>query len=178
MAGRPRSLPRRSGRGRARLTGLERVAGSISIIAVSRGSRSPLDDWTAEILTRAQRFARIDLARIPPSRERRAKDRLERESAALLTRLERAGTVVALDSRGVASDSVRFADRLESWRRAGAPTFVVGGPDGLGDATRERADALLSFGPMTLPHELALAVLAEQLYRALSADVGHPYGRH
>jgi 23S rRNA (pseudouridine1915-N3)-methyltransferase len=55
--------------------------------------------------------------------------------------------------------------------------FLIGGPDGLGEAARDGADLLLSLGPMTLPHGLARIVLAEQLYRAMTILVGHPYHR-
>jgi 23S rRNA (pseudouridine1915-N3)-methyltransferase len=55
--------------------------------------------------------------------------------------------------------------------------FVVGGHDGLPDAWRKRADALLSLSAATLPHELARAVLAEQIYRAFTILRGHPYPR-
>jgi len=55
--------------------------------------------------------------------------------------------------------------------------LVVGGHDGLPEGWRARADQLLSLTPLTLPHELARAVAAEQIYRALAAINRHPYGR-
>ena len=55
--------------------------------------------------------------------------------------------------------------------------FVIGGHDGLPDAWRNRADLLLSLSAMTMPHELARAVLAEQIYRAFTILRGHPYQR-
>ena len=57
-------------------------------------------------------------------------------------------------------------------------TLVIGGPDGLSGELRERAREKVSLGDMTLPHDLALVVLLEQLYRALLHDSGHPYSRH
>jgi len=56
-------------------------------------------------------------------------------------------------------------------------TFVVGGADGLPAEWRERCDLLLSLSPMTYPHELARAMLAEQIYRAFTTLRGHPYPR-
>lgn len=53
--------------------------------------------------------------------------------------------------------------------------FVVGGSDGVSDAVRARADEMLSFGPITLPHNLARVVLLEQLYRAQKISRGEPY---
>jgi 23S rRNA (pseudouridine1915-N3)-methyltransferase len=55
--------------------------------------------------------------------------------------------------------------------------FLVGGANGLPKSWRESADLLLSLTPLTLPHELARVVLAEQLYRALATLRGHPYPR-
>jgi 23S rRNA (pseudouridine1915-N3)-methyltransferase len=54
---------------------------------------------------------------------------------------------------------------------------LIGGPDGLDRACLERANALLSLSELTLPHALVRVVLAEQLYRAWSISVGHPYHR-
>ena len=55
--------------------------------------------------------------------------------------------------------------------------FVVGGHAGLPEEWRGRADLLLSLSAMTMPHELARAVLAEQIYRAFTMLRGHPYPR-
>ena len=55
--------------------------------------------------------------------------------------------------------------------------FVIGGADGLPPEWRARADLLLSLSPMTMPHELARVILAEQIYRALTTLRGHPYPR-
>jgi 23S rRNA (pseudouridine1915-N3)-methyltransferase len=55
--------------------------------------------------------------------------------------------------------------------------FLVGGADGLADATRKKADLLLSLSRFTLPHELARVILAEQIYRAFTILRGHPYAR-
>ena len=55
--------------------------------------------------------------------------------------------------------------------------FVIGGADGLPAEWKPRADLLLGLSPMTMPHELARVVLAEQIYRALTTLRGHPYPR-
>ena len=79
---------------------------------------------------------------------------------------------------GKAPDSATFAAMLASWRESGRSlAFVIGGAEGLERRIIERADAVLSLGNLTLPHLLARAVLAEQLYRAQCILVGHPYHR-
>ena len=78
-----------------------------------------------------------------------------------------------LDSRGQAFESVAFAELLEQRRQSGRDLcFVVGGPRGLDLA---ECDLRMSFGPLTLPHQLARVVLLEQLYRAHKILAREPY---
>jgi 23S rRNA (pseudouridine1915-N3)-methyltransferase len=97
-----------------------------------------------------------------------------REAAAMTAQLRDGEHVVALDERGAARTSRGLAGLLASH---GALAFLLGGPDGLGPAARERADLTLSLSPLTLPHELARLVLVEQLYRGLAINRGHRYHR-
>lgn len=85
--------------------------------------------------------------------------------------------VTLLDSRGKGLSSEELAAWLAVRRDAGQQTmfFAVGPADGWSEQGRRQAQTLLSFGPMTLPHELARVVLAEQLYRAFTILAGHPY---
>ena len=85
--------------------------------------------------------------------------------------------LVLLDSRGQRFSSEELAGWIGRQRDAGAQhlIFAVGPADGWSNAARARADLLLSFGPMTFPHELARVMLAEQLYRAFTILAGHPY---
>ena len=85
--------------------------------------------------------------------------------------------LVLLDSRGKQMGSEAFAERLGSLRDGGVRRLVlaIGPADGWTAASRDRADLLLSFGLLTLPHQLARVVLAEQVYRALTILAGHPY---
>jgi 23S rRNA (pseudouridine1915-N3)-methyltransferase len=85
---------------------------------------------------------------------------------------------VAVDAGGKQVDSARLASMWSDWEREGRDVvFVVGGHDGLPHAWRDGADMLLSLSKMTFPHELARAMLAEQIYRALATLRGHPYPR-
>lgn len=86
---------------------------------------------------------------------------------------------VLLDERGRQMSSEDFANLLSGWRDNGIreARFLIGAADGHGDAARERADVLLGFGPMTWPHLMVRAMLAEQLWRATSIIAGHPYHR-
>ena len=87
--------------------------------------------------------------------------------------------IIALDERGEEPSSRAFAKKIAHWRDEGVPgiAFLIGGADGHTDMVRNRADYLLSFGRMTLPHFLARVVLSEQIYRAKMILDGHPYHR-
>jgi 23S rRNA (pseudouridine1915-N3)-methyltransferase len=84
---------------------------------------------------------------------------------------------VLLDSRGKQFSSEQFAEWLGKQRDQGQQliVFAIGPADGWSEATRKRANLLLSLGPMTLPHELARVLLSEQIYRAFTILSGHPY---
>jgi 23S rRNA (pseudouridine1915-N3)-methyltransferase len=85
---------------------------------------------------------------------------------------------VCLDPAGKRLDSGAFTALVErSEREARDLVFVVGGADGLPQGWAGRADLLVSLSPMTYPHELARAMLAEQIYRAFTTLRGHPYPR-
>jgi 23S rRNA (pseudouridine1915-N3)-methyltransferase len=85
---------------------------------------------------------------------------------------------ILLDPAGKSLDSPRFARIVEDAGMQGHDlVFLIGGHDGLPAGWGARADLLLSLSAMTMPHELARAVLAEQIYRAFAILHGHPYVR-
>jgi 23S rRNA (pseudouridine1915-N3)-methyltransferase len=85
---------------------------------------------------------------------------------------------IFLDPGGKAMDSPSFAQLFSRAQMEGRDlVFLIGGHDGLPPGWGERADLLLSMSAMTFPHELARAMLAEQIYRAFATLRGHPYPR-
>lgn len=87
--------------------------------------------------------------------------------------------VVVLDERGENLKSLELAGKVENWMLNGVSdiVFLIGGADGHLQSTRDKADLLLSFGKLTLPHMLMRAVLAEQIYRIQTIINHHPYHR-
>ena len=142
--------------------------------------------WAAivdEYLERVRRLARLDVIELRDrggaKAERGEYAVLEREAEALLGALEAEDYVVLCDERGQELRSEEFA-RIISERQAQSTrrmVFVVGGYLGVHPKVRERADALVSLSRMTFTHEMARAVLAEQIYRALTIVNGLPYQR-
>ena len=85
---------------------------------------------------------------------------------------------VVLDERGERVTSKQLAQRLETWRGDGRDVAIfIGGPDGLDDSIKLRADEKLRLSDLTLPHAFVRVLLAEGLYRAWSVMEGHPYHR-
>ena len=101
------------------------------------------------------------------------------EGRALLAEVSDASFLVGLDERGTSVGSSEFANRIGTERDQGRAeiALIVGGPDGLDASIRSRANLLLSFGAMTVPHQIVRVLILEQLYRAATILNGHPYHR-
>jgi 23S rRNA (pseudouridine1915-N3)-methyltransferase len=122
---------------------------------------------------------RIDqLATARRSRSGAAADAKQTESEQILARLAAGERLVLLDERGKQMNSSTLAARLADWQNEGRDVcFAIGGPDGVSEECRLRADFVWSLSELTLPHGLARVLLTEQLYRAWSLLSGHPYHR-
>lgn len=153
----------------------------VLIVAVGRMKPGPertlCDDYLG-------RFARTGRALgLGPAQVAEVEDRrgggMTAEAALLRRALPDDAVLCALDERGAPLDSPGFAAMLAAWRDRGAgpAVFVIGGADGLDSGLRDRAEAVLSLGPMVWPHMLARVMLAEQLYRAATILAGGPYHR-
>jgi 23S rRNA (pseudouridine1915-N3)-methyltransferase len=119
----------------------------------------------AEFLKRSSRYAACEMREIHPERF----DLWGKHSAAYK---------VLLDPAGKPLNSAQFVDLIAKAEMEGRDqVFVIGGHDGLPAGWAARADLLLSLSFMTFPHELARAMLAEQIYRAFTTLRGHPYPR-
>jgi 23S rRNA (pseudouridine1915-N3)-methyltransferase len=165
------------------------VCRGVKIRLLCIGTRSPA--WVTEgydtYARRLQKDNQLILEEVPrPRPAATLEQRLAAEGERLLARLKapeqgrRKGSeiVIALDEAGAAWRTADLAAHMRKWR-AGATdvALLVGGPDGLAPACRERADALWSLSPLTLPHALVRVLVAEQVYRAWTLITGHPYHR-
>ena len=118
-----------------------------------------------DFVQRAARFSSVEMREIRPA----AFDLWARHPSARKILLDPAGR--EMDSAGL----VQLVEKAEMEGRD--LVFLIGGADGLPPAWKPRADVLLSLSRMTFPHELARAVVAEQIYRAFATLRGHPYPR-
>ena len=101
------------------------------------------------------------------------------EGVAIAAAIPERASLTALDERGETLDSAGFARNLGHARdgNTGDIVYVIGGADGLSPELRRKADRTLAFGSATWPHQLVRVMLLEQLYRAVTQLVGHPYHR-
>jgi 23S rRNA (pseudouridine1915-N3)-methyltransferase len=105
-------------------------------------------------------------------------ERMAEEGEALLASVPGADLVV-FDERGKSLGSIQFAKLIEARLSGGVGdlAFFIGGPDGHGAAIRKRASAVIALGSMTWPHRLVRVMVLEQMYRAVTILVKHPYHR-
>ena len=150
---------------------------------IAAGTRLP--DWVNQGFREYQKRLRtplvLELIEVPVVARRAGESpqrAVSREGETMLASIGREDYVVALEvtaqSMTTEQLSAWFAGRL----RDGRPlALLIGGPDGLAESCRCRADQSWSLSPLTLPHALVRVVLAEQIYRAMSLLAGHPYHR-
>lgn len=153
----------------------------IHLIAV--GNRMPawVSEGYREYARRLPPECVLQLQEIAPGKRGKGVD-LERiktaEGARVLAALPRSAEVVVLDVKGVSWSTEELSRQLAQWLQGGRDVaLLIGGPEGLADACRRRADRMWSLSPLTLPHPLVRVLVAEQLYRAWSLLQGHPYHR-
>lgn len=101
------------------------------------------------------------------------------EATFLTSPIPSGAKIIVLDERGENLKSTELANKISSWQTNGCSElcFLIGGADGHLQSTRDKADLILSFGKLTLPHMLMRAVLSEQIYRIQTIISGHPYHR-
>tara|TARA_R110002124_G_scaffold149793_1_gene315943 strand:- start:5645 stop:6127 length:483 start_codon:yes stop_codon:yes gene_type:complete len=156
----------------------------MTIAAVGRMKAGPEREMVARYLDRAVGGGKplaltgFDVIELSESRSSAAASRKTEEAKALKAALPE-GIIVALDERGKSVASEAFARQIGRWRDDGRPaaSFVIGGADGLDPEFVAKADLVLSFSPLTWPHQLVRIMLAEQLYRTTTILAGHPYHR-
>ena len=157
----------------------------LSIHAIGRMKQGPERELVARYLERAVGSGRplgltgFEVAEFPESRAGSAPSRKADEAKTLASSLADGAILICLDEHGKSISSESLAKQIGRWRDDGrqAAGFVIGGADGLDPAFLANADLVLSFSPLTWPHQLVRIMLAEQLYRATTILSGHPYHR-
>ena len=132
----------------------------------------------AERLPREWKFRLDVIPTVRRNKNDKSRQAMEAEGELILSKLGQSEQVVVLDERGKQLSSKALASKLSDWQIDGRDLcFIIGGPDGVAESCKQRADFTWSMSQLTLPHGLARVLFAEQLYRAHSLHTGHPYHR-
>jgi 23S rRNA (pseudouridine1915-N3)-methyltransferase len=151
----------------------------ITVISVGRLKEQYWRDAAAEYLKRLTAYADVrvvEVGDVDPGRGGEARA-LAEEGTAVLKAIPDGAHVIALEITGRQLTSEQFSERIAQLGLEGRSSlaFVIGGSVGLSGDVLSRADERLSFGAVTLPHNLARIVLLEQVYRAFRIARGEPY---
>lgn len=149
---------------------------------ISVGHKMP--DWVEtacnEYTKRMPRDLTTEIIEIKPDKRADGKNSEVVQEAEAKRILEAAGKdfLVVCDERGQQISTLQAAEKIQFWQGLGKDvSIVIGGADGLHQSIKQRADWLWGLSPLTLPHAFVRVLLCEQLYRAHSITIGHPYHR-
>lgn len=155
----------------------------IKVVTVGKLKEKYLKDGIAEYSKRISRFAKLEMIELAdektPDRASESENQkiLEIEGQRILSKVGDRDFVIVLAIEGKTLSSEEFSKQLEeaSIKGFSTLTFIIGGSLGLSSAVKKRANLPVSFGRLTLPHQLMRLVLAEQIYRAFTIQQGSPY---
>ncbi|TMR84906.1 23S rRNA (pseudouridine(1915)-N(3))-methyltransferase RlmH [Streptococcus pseudopneumoniae] len=155
----------------------------IKVVTVGKLKEKYLKDGIAEYSKRISRFAKFEMIELSdektPDKASESENQkiLEIEGQRILSKVADRDFVIALAIEGKMFFSEEFSKQLEeaSIKGFSTLTFIIGGSLGLSSAVKNRANLSVSFGRLTLPHQLMRLVLVEQIYRAFTIQQGSPY---
>ncbi len=151
-----------------------------TVVAVGKLKEKFWKDACAEYVKRLGAYGRVDVrevADIDPAKAGGVGQSRSKEGEQILASVPERSHMILLAIDGKQRSSEDFSAHLDELMLRGKSdlAFVIGGSDGVSAEVRARADETFSFGPITLPHNLARVVLLEQLYRACKISRGEPY---
>jgi len=152
----------------------------LNLLCVGRQTIPFLREGCDEYARRLKRYLPLTINEIKEHKSGRKQDLariISTEGKELEQRIGKGGFIIALDQRGKGLSSEKLAGLMNEHMVRGVPewTLIIGGPYGLSDELRKRADLVLSLSPMTLTHQMARMLLLEQLYRCCAIIRNEPY---
>lgn len=153
---------------------------NITIVTVGKLKEKFWVQACDEYLKRLRPYARVEvreIADVDPAKAGGVPGSLEKEGSAILAAIPERSHVILMAIEGKQRSSEQLSARIDELALSGDSNvaFVIGGSDGVAEAIRKRANETLSFGAITLPHNLARVVLLEQIYRAFKISRKEPY---
>lgn len=152
----------------------------LRIISVGHKMPSWVEVACAEYTKRMPRDASVEIVDIKPEKRAAGNSTENIQQIEAKRILEAVGKdyCIALDERGAEVTTLQLADKFKDWQASGRDVaFIIGGADGLHSSIKQKADWLWGLSKLTLPHAMVRVLLAEQLYRAHSVVINHPYHR-
>ncbi len=140
----------------------------IRVLCIGKLKERATKDWLAEYQKRLTKYAPVSWLEIRESSPKQ-------EAQDILRSAKDSEFMILFDRQGRTMASEQFADLLRRKTLETDILFVLGGPEGVTEDVRKRAQLCLSFGPMTFGHQVARIMAAEQVYRAFTIIKGEPY---
>lgn len=155
---------------------------NVSIICVGKLKEDYLKSAIAEYSKRLSRFATFEITeiqdqKIPDNASVKTEEMiLEKEGDAIISKIKNNSYVIAMCIEGKEISSEELAKEIENISMTSSNiTFIIGGSLGLSSKVKKKADKCISFGKITLPHQLMRVVLSEQIYRAFKINANEAY---
>ena len=155
---------------------------NISIICVGKLKEDYLKSAISEYSKRLSRFANFEIVEVPDQKipdnagEKLESQILQKEGDMILSKIKQNSYVIAMCVEGKLISSEELAGEIKNISMTNSNiTFIIGGSLGLSDKVKKRADKRISFGKITLPHQLMRVVLSEQIYRAFKINANEAY---
>jgi 23S rRNA (pseudouridine1915-N3)-methyltransferase len=152
----------------------------LNFIMVDRTRASYIKEGEDEYLKRLKRFVNYKWTEVKPVKIIKGisdEEVIRREGEHIIEKIEHGDYLIALDKGGRQYSSEGFASLIKnlSSENRGQVCFIIGGPLGLSDVVKKRANLIISLSEMTLTHEMVRLILTEQIYRAFTILEGHKY---
>ena len=155
---------------------------NITVICVGKIKEKFFADAVSEYLKRLSRFAKCEIIEIKDEKipdnasEKECAQILEKEGAGILAKIPKGSYIIPLCIEGEQLSSPAFADKIKYISmEASHITFIIGGSLGLLENVKKTGNFRISFGKMTLPHQLMRVVLLEQVYRCFKILANESY---
>ena len=142
---------------------------NITVICIGKLKEKFFKDACDEYIKRLGRYGKITVKELPEVQGNSGQD-AKKEGQAIIKALPKGAFIIPLCIEGAELSSPRLAEKISTLSINGTSeiVFIIGGSDGLSDEVKQKGDFLLSFSPMTFPHQLMRVILLEQVYRAFT----------
>ncbi|MDQ7032647.1 MAG: 23S rRNA (pseudouridine(1915)-N(3))-methyltransferase RlmH [Desulfonauticus sp.] len=143
---------------------------------VGKAKKSFYREAQREYLQKINKICNIEDVIIKDSNKKEIFLQQKENEKEILNKLDPKDSLILLDERGKLFKSIEFSNFIQKiWKIQKTPCFVIGGPYGHNESIKQRAQHLISLSPLTFTHDLAYILLLEQIYRALTIIIKHPY---